>query len=255
MSSWSPSPSSSRSDSTSVVDREISRPEVYRSWKSTLSAWACRKILPRRSSSTSWLTRADALMKAYWSAPRPARRPVTGGDRDQRTVVAVAGRPARRVSMAYATISGPACTAACWSSRRERRRRRPAARAARAASAAGRGGARRRGQLVLVERVAGPGAWRRVVRRARPVPRFAPPAGRGSLAGRSGSLPAGRFVLGLSRSAVVDVVIGRSSHGALACARHQPGVLLAAAQQFLMGAHRGDPALARAAPPGRRASP
>ncbi|CAM5685031.1 hypothetical protein SALBM135S_04322 [Streptomyces alboniger] len=69
MSSWRPSLSSSRRDSTSVVEREISRPDVYRSWKSTLSACACRKMRPRRSSRTSWLTRAEAMMKPYWRAP------------------------------------------------------------------------------------------------------------------------------------------------------------------------------------------
>ncbi|SCD87539.1 hypothetical protein GA0115246_107343 [Streptomyces sp. SolWspMP-sol7th] len=76
ISSWRPSSSSSRSDSTSVVEREMSRPEVYRSWKSTLSTCACRKIRPRRSSSTSWLTRPDSFVYTNWKTPEPSAHSV-----------------------------------------------------------------------------------------------------------------------------------------------------------------------------------
>ena len=38
--------------SRSLVIREMTRPDVYFSWKDRLSAWECSNTRPRRSSST-----------------------------------------------------------------------------------------------------------------------------------------------------------------------------------------------------------
>ena len=63
--------------------------------------------------------------------------------------------------MAYATSSGPACTAACWSSSSTRGERRPGARCGREQRAQqGAGGARGSGQGVLVEGVVAAGVRR-----------------------------------------------------------------------------------------------
>ncbi len=68
------SPSSSRScsESTSLVSREITLPEVYFSWKDSDSRCAWAKIRCRRSSSTSWPNRPDTFRNAKRSPAEPS---------------------------------------------------------------------------------------------------------------------------------------------------------------------------------------
>jgi hypothetical protein len=58
-----PPSSSSEMESMSLVSREITRPEVYRSWKPTDSRWKWWYTRPRRSNRTAWPIRPDSVMK------------------------------------------------------------------------------------------------------------------------------------------------------------------------------------------------
>ena len=70
--SWARSPRVSRS----LVIREITRPEVYRSWNERLNAWEWSNTRPRRSSRTACETFAASRTNTALPAalPRPAAR-------------------------------------------------------------------------------------------------------------------------------------------------------------------------------------
>ena len=54
----------SESASMSEVWREITRPDVYRSWNERLSSWKCTNTRRRRSRITSWPTRPTIMRNA-----------------------------------------------------------------------------------------------------------------------------------------------------------------------------------------------
>ena len=58
-----PPSTSSPIESMSLVSREITRPDVYRSWKPTDSRWKCRYTRLRRSNRIAWPTFPDNVMK------------------------------------------------------------------------------------------------------------------------------------------------------------------------------------------------
>ena len=59
-----PPTSSSVMASMSLVSRDVTRPEVKRSWKATSSRWKWVKTRRRSSSSTSWPMRPDTRRNA-----------------------------------------------------------------------------------------------------------------------------------------------------------------------------------------------
>lgn len=110
--------SSSRSASRSEVCREITRPDVYRSWNPRLSRCVCRNTRSRRLSSMAWLARAVSHVYAPRRPPEmraaATYAPPTGTrtgqtDSPARTASTTRGSSA---SIAQAMISGPAARAA-----------------------------------------------------------------------------------------------------------------------------------------------